>query len=106
MAEALEQGQLELAHQASHDALTGLGNRNLLLEHLERAADRVSADADETTALLLVDLDDFKKVNDVVGHLAGDQVLVETGHRLRTCLLRRPRPCRATRRRRVRAGAL
>lgn len=71
----------ELAHQASHDTLTGLPNRALLgrhlLEHLESA---------ESVALLYVDLDDFKLVNDTMGHAAGDQVLVEAARRLQRCI--------------------
>jgi len=71
----------ELAHQASHDTLTGLPNRALLGRHLVEQLDTV-----ESLSLLYVDLDDFKLVNDTMGHAAGDQVLVEAARRLHTCI--------------------
>lgn len=67
----------ELAHQAAHDALTGLANRALLSQRLE------SLLAEEANvALLYLDLDDFKPVNDTLGHAAGDELLVECARRL------------------------
>ncbi len=74
----------ELAHQASHDTLTGLPNRALLGRHLVE-----HLEADESVSLLYVDLDDFKLVNDTMGHAAGDQVLIEAARRLQGCI--RPR---------------
>ncbi len=71
----------ELAHQASHDTLTGLPNRALLGRHLVEQLDTV-----ESLSLLYVDLDDFKLVNDTMGHAAGDQVLVEAARRLHACI--------------------
>lgn len=68
----------ELEHQASHDGLTGLPNRVLLLERLGE----LSRD-DEAPALLFLDLDKFKPVNDRLGHDAGDQLLRQVAHRLR-----------------------
>jgi diguanylate cyclase (GGDEF)-like protein/PAS domain S-box-containing protein len=71
----------QLTHQATHDALTGLANRQLFDELLVRASyrtDRSRAPA----AVLFVDLDGFKDVNDIFGHQAGDRVLAETAHRL------------------------
>ncbi len=75
-----EMRQLErsLAHQASHDGLTGLANRTRFAEALDAAC--LAGDA---VAVLYVDLDDFKVVNDTLGHAAGDHVLVEVGRRLR-----------------------
>ncbi len=67
------------AHEASHDALTGLANRLLLQE---RTAAALSADEGETTALLLLDLDHFKEINDTLGHAAGDLLLQEVARRL------------------------
>lgn len=69
-----------LAHQARHDTLTGLANRQVFMETLERAL--TSARSDETIAVLFVDLDGFKEVNDNYGHHVGDQVLIALGHRL------------------------
>ena len=67
-----------LAYQAHHDGLTGLPNRFAVLEALH------DAPADEPIAVLFVDLDGFKSVNDTQGHLAGDRVLTEVGSRLLT----------------------
>jgi diguanylate cyclase (GGDEF)-like protein len=72
----------ENQHQALHDALTGLPNRTLLRERTDQAihhADRELVPA----ALLLLDLDRFKEVNDTLGHHYGDQLLVQVGERLR-----------------------
>ncbi len=75
---SLQKVEQELAHKATHDTLTGLADRSVLLATLDDAlADGRSA------SLLYLDLDDFKVVNDTLGHQAGDIVLVETGNRLR-----------------------
>ena len=71
----------DLAHQAFHDTLTGLANRALFQNRLEQAA-RHAAETDATVAVLFVDLDDFKEVNDSLGHAAGDQLLIEVGSRI------------------------
>jgi diguanylate cyclase (GGDEF)-like protein/PAS domain S-box-containing protein len=71
-----------LRHDAMHDALTGLLNRAAFLETLERATSR--ADREESSiALLYIDLDGFKGINDRLGHQVGDQVLIEASRRLR-----------------------
>ena len=70
-----------LTHQASHDPLTGLANRSYFLEGLERALAR-SRRHNNFAAVLFVDLDGFKQVNDVFGHRVGDGVLEEVGRRL------------------------
>ena len=71
----------KLIHDALHDPLTGLANRVLLRDHLERVLARQGR-TDGTAALLFVDLDDFKRVNDSFGHAAGDQILVQVAERL------------------------
>ncbi|HUG29096.1 MAG TPA: EAL domain-containing protein [Candidatus Limnocylindria bacterium] len=76
---ALEQ---ELSHQAFHDELTGLANRSLFHDRLVHALARGSR-ARSSTAVLYLDLDDFKAVNDRLGHAAGDRLLVAVGERLR-----------------------
>ena len=68
------------AYQATHDALTGLANRTLLNARTEAA---LAGSAGTTTALLLLDLDHFKEINDTLGHAAGDVLLQEIGARLR-----------------------
>lgn len=72
-------------HEAVHDPLTGLANRTLLRDRLEHALAR-SERATGTTAVLFIDLDNFKQVNDFHGHAAGDAVLVEVGRRLQTAV--------------------
>jgi diguanylate cyclase (GGDEF)-like protein len=71
----------QLIHQAMHDALTGLPNRAQLLERLHRAIARARS-ADPVFAVLFLDLDRFKLVNDSFGHAAGDELLVEAGRRI------------------------
>ncbi len=70
-----------LEHMARHDDLTGLANRTRLREDLQRALDH--AERGTLTAVFCLDLDEFKAINDTLGHAAGDQLLMETGKRLR-----------------------
>jgi diguanylate cyclase (GGDEF)-like protein len=94
---ALEKGRLEqslaqlrelekqLSHQAFHDSLTNLANRALFRERVESAL----TDAETTgrsVSVLFVDLDDFKTINDSLGHAAGDELLVAVGGRIENCI--------------------
>ena len=73
--------EAELAHQAFHDPVTGLANRAMFAEQVRQAIARSRRD-DRTPAVIFLDLDDFKTVNDSLGHAAGDEVLVEFARRL------------------------
>jgi diguanylate cyclase (GGDEF)-like protein/PAS domain S-box-containing protein len=77
--------ELELAHRALHDGLTGLPNRSLFLDRLAHALRR-SRRRDRGIAVLFVDLDRFKVVNDSLGHKAGDRMLVDVAMRLSSTL--------------------
>jgi diguanylate cyclase (GGDEF)-like protein len=80
-----KRAELELAHRAVHDPLTDLPNRALLSERLIEALCPSSSTVAETpapNALLLLDLNNFKRVNDALGHASGDQLLIELAHRL------------------------
>jgi len=71
----------ELKWQANHDPLTKLLNRKYLEEHLELELQRLKR-SNETSALVYIDLDRFKYINDTIGHAAGDQLLIEVSHQL------------------------
>ncbi|HSL56818.1 MAG TPA: diguanylate cyclase [Acidimicrobiales bacterium] len=77
--------EARLEHEATHDALTGLSNRRLLIDRIEQAVSRSRRHGDDVV-VLFVDLDRFTSVNDRFGHAAGDEVLVEVAQRLRRAM--------------------
>jgi diguanylate cyclase (GGDEF)-like protein len=80
-----KQTQKRLFHQALHDALTGLPNRNLLMEHLQKALQRSQRNQNYLFAVLFIDLDRFKIINDSLGHAVGDRFLVAIASLLKKC---------------------
>ena len=76
----------QLRHAAFHDRLTNLCNRDLLMDRLDRCVTRARRNADYKFAVLFLDIDRFKEVNDSLGHFVGDQLLVAIAERLQICL--------------------
>ena len=83
---ALEESREHFRHAAYHDALTGLPNRLLLADHLRLAIERARRHPDHSYALVFLDLDRFKYINDSLGHAAGDQLLIQIARRLEGAL--------------------
>ncbi|MBP7369860.1 MAG: EAL domain-containing protein [Arenimonas sp.] len=94
MLEDLTHSHKKLVHDALHDSMTGLGNRKLLLQELEIACHEVINGKIERFSLMLMDLDAFKDINDMHGHLAGDYVISVIADRLRASKLRSILPIR------------
>lgn len=84
---------LRMSHMAHHDGLTGLPNRALLQDRLAQATDLANRHG-QTLALLFLDIDRFKHINDTLGHETGDRVLVSFGERLRSCVRTSDTVCR------------
>ena len=85
-ASLLRQAELN-EHQALHDALTGLANRTLFRSRIDETV-KTRRHTDARVAVLVMDLDGFKEINDSLGHAAGDELLVELGRRLKSALRR------------------
>ena len=83
----LEAARVEAAHRATHDPLTGLANRDLFLDQLDRAL-AFGSRYNSKTGLLFVDLDGFKVINDTMGHAKGDALLRAVSARLLACVRR------------------
>jgi diguanylate cyclase (GGDEF)-like protein/PAS domain S-box-containing protein len=81
-----KQAEEQLIHDASHDSLTGLLNRTAFREKIEAALRSVKENADKITAVLFLDLDGFKLVNDSLGHSVGDNLLINTAKKLLECV--------------------
>ena len=75
--------EARLKHELLHDTLTGLPNRTLFLDRLQQGLNQQRRHPGHTFAVLFLDLDGFKAVNDSLGHAAGDELLIEVGRRLR-----------------------
>lgn len=76
----------QLQHDSTHDPLTDLPNRALFIDRLERLLKRSKEDPSSLFAVLFIDLDQFKIINDSLGHMAGDELLVEVARRLERCM--------------------
>ncbi|MDA4844267.1 putative bifunctional diguanylate cyclase/phosphodiesterase [Hoeflea poritis] len=90
----LESARDEMQYAATHDGLTGLANRNYALQRVQEATERLDSGEKVSMALLLLDLDDFKNVNDSYGHLSGDRLLCVVANRLRSVLGKEGIACR------------
>ena len=82
----LEALNRQLRHDAFHDALTGLPNRTLFVDHLGKAVERARRHPERGFAVLFLDFDHFKVINDSLGHEVGDKLLIDVSRRLADCL--------------------
>lgn len=83
--EMFSENEQRIRHIAYHDYTTDLPNRNLFLDRLKKAIIK-SKETNSKLIVIFLDLDNFKTVNDTLGHVIGDEILIETSHRLLTCI--------------------
>ncbi len=81
-----KKAEQQLLHEAYHDSLTGLPNRAWFTEQLNRVIQSAKQQEEQSYAILFLDLDRFKVINDSLGHLLGDQLLIEVSRRLHECV--------------------
>lgn len=81
-----KKAEIKLEHNALHDELTGLANRVLFIELLSQALSRCQRNPEELCAILFLDLDQFKRTNESLGHKIGDELLVNISYKIKSCL--------------------
>ncbi len=81
-----KEAEAQLQHNATHDSLTQLPNRLLFVDRLEHALAQHTRHRHRQFAVIILDLDEFKVINDSLGHMSGDELLLEMARRLQTCL--------------------